>query len=170
MFLNFQIFGDSPYFSFIDLQFDSIEISEHSFWAFETCLISQHIVSTREGSMSLKKHLFCYLVTLYINWLVVLFMSSISLLIFCLLALSVQRIIEIPHYNYLIVYFSFHSVSFCFMYFVAVFSCYPFTIVKYMTCPTWSQEIFSKVYSVQLPYSFCLHYPFPSFTVYFKNL
>lgn len=35
---------------------------------------------------------------------------------------------------------------------------------------TWSQEIFSKVYSVQLPYSFCLHYyPFPSFTVYFRR-
>ena len=80
-----------------------------------------------------------------------------------------ERIIKIFHYNYLIVYFSFHSVSFCFIYFVAVFSCYPFTIVKYMTCPTWPQEIFSKVYSVQLPYSFCLHYyPFPSFTVYFR--
>lgn len=59
-----------------------------------------------------------------------------------------ERIIEISNYNCLIVYFSFHSDSFCFMYFVAVFSCYPFTTVKYMTCPTWSQGIFSKVYTV----------------------
>ena len=60
-------------------------------------------------------------------------MSSISLLIFYLLALSITlrgilksqtTIVELSISH-------FHSVSFCFMYFVAVCSCYLFTIVNY---------------------------------------
>lgn len=124
--------------------------------------------------MSLKKNIYSAIWVespLYINWLVVLFMFIYiftNFLSACFINYF-ERIIEISNYNCLIVYFSFHSDSFCFMYFVAVFSCYPFTTVKYMTCPTWSQGIFSKVYTVQLPYSFCLYYyPFPSFTVYFR--
>ena len=70
-------------------------------------------------------------------------MSSLSLLIFCLLALSIT-LTELLKSLQLFVYSSFHSVSFCFIYFVAVFSCYPFTIVKYMTCPLGLKQSFLK--------------------------
>ena len=52
----------------------------------------------------------------------VFFISSVSLLIFCLLVLLItERSVEVSNYNYGVVCFFFQSVRFCFMYSEALF-------------------------------------------------
>ena len=62
------------------------------------------------------------------NWFTVLFKSSISLLIFCLVGLSINES-EVWKYPTVIVELSispFNSVNLCFIYFKALFGAYTF--------------------------------------------